>query len=265
MKRPDYAIPTGLLIGLVAILGCAVLEGIRLRFLWQPTAALVVFGGTAGAVVVKRGLLGLKSAARAAWSLFFTEPTDNLEANVARLVWLARAEKREGVRVFESYAETADDPLVARGLQRMAEYADASALREELELMLDCEHERGMHDVATIEAAAGYAPTFGILGAVLGLIHVLRALADPGTLGAGIATAFVATLYGVGGANLLLFPLASRLRERLESRMKRREALVEALVALAAHESPVTITNRFTAHAALDPEDSPTTLKQATR
>lgn len=252
MKRLDFAVPCGLLIGLVAIGASAWLEGIRLGFLLQPTAALVVIGGTIGAVVVRRGVGGLKDAARASFGVCVPQSTEELEATLARLAWLAKSIRREGVQMLENHAEKSRDPLVIRGLTLTAEYADARTVRAALDALLDHEDERGMRDVATIEAAGSYAPTFGILGAVLGLIHVLRSLADPGALGSGIATAFIATIYGVGLANLLLFPLASRMRERHESHIKQRELLADALVALAAHEPPSQITNPFAAYAALN-------------
>lgn len=220
------------------------LEGIRLKFLWQPTAALIVFGGTLGAVVVRRGLGGVREALRATWRLGFHTEQDELEAELARLTWLARVAQREGVRKLEAQARVSDDPLMATGLALAADYADPAEVRYKLEHLLDGENDHGLGEISTLDAAGGYAPTFGIIGAVLGLIYVLRSLADPGALGMGIATAFVATIYGVGAANLLFFPLAARLRERHRHRMKRRAALAEALVGLAAHESPTYITAR---------------------
>lgn len=241
IRRIDFAVPIGLLIGLIAIGGSALLEGIKLKFLWQPTAVLVVFGGTTGACIIRRGVSGVVDAVRASMKLLVRENTDELEITIARLTWLARRTRQEGVRVLEAEAQTSRDPLVARALMLGAGYADASVVRTTLDRMLDHEDEWGQRDAATFEAAGGYAPTFGILGAVLGLIAVLRLLADPTTLGSGIATAFVATLYGVGSANLIFFPLAARLREQHRLRMKQREALAEALIALAAHEVPSAI------------------------
>lgn len=262
MKKLDFAVPIGLTIGIVAIVGTAALEGIKLGFLFQPTAMLVVLGGTLGAVVVRRGLGGLKSALLATIKLCVRESTDELEAIIARLQWLARTTMREGVRVIEAQARQATDPLVSRALMLAAEYAEPAMVREALDRMLDAEDERGTHDAATMEAAGGYAPTFGILGAVLGLISVLRSLNDPAALGSGIATAFVATLYGVGIANLLFFPVASRLRERHEFRMKRREALAHSLTALAAHESPSAIVSQFATHASPHDREMANRLKR---
>lgn len=237
----------GLAIGLAAVGLGAWVEGVRPAFLWQPTAALVVCGGALGAVTVRRGAAGVLSALRAVCALFVREQDDEEKIIVARLAWLARTARREGVRSLEEQAQRSADPLVARGLLLAAEFADPQYVRAILERALDAEDANGARDAATLEAAGGYAPTFGILGAVLGLIHVLRALDQPGALGVGIAAAFIATIYGIGFANLILFPLASRLRERHESRMRRREALVDALVALAAQETPQMIAERFNA------------------
>lgn len=247
MKRPDWAVPLGTAVGLAAICAGAWIEGVRLGFLWQPAAALIVFGGTTGAILVRRGLEGLRAILRALVSLFFEPGRDELEATKARLTWLARLVRREGPQALEAQAAATTDPLIAQALSLISQYADAAVVRERLERVLDHEDERGLRDVTTLEGAASYAPTFGILGAVLGLIQVLRALADPSSLGLGIATAFVATIYGVGVANLILFPLAARLRERHSNYMRQREAIAEALISLAAHETPSAITRKFVA------------------
>ena len=245
MKRLDLTVPIGLLIGLVAIGGTAAMEGITPKFLWQPTAALIVIGGTMGAVVVRRGIRGVRSAVRSCVSLRHKNNSDEFDANIARLAWLARAVRREGVKVLETHAESNSDPLISRALVLTTVYAQPKEVRIALDHLLDHEDDQGMRDAATLESAGVYAPTFGVLGAVLGLIHVLRLLAEPSALGLGIATAFVATLYGIGLANLVFLPLAARLRERHEMWMKQREALADALVALASNESPNVITQRF--------------------
>ncbi|HEX4949603.1 MAG TPA: MotA/TolQ/ExbB proton channel family protein [Blastocatellia bacterium] len=247
MKRPDLAIPLGAAVGLAAICVGAWMEGVRLGFLWQPAAALIVFGGTVGAVLVRRGTAGLGAILRGIASLFFDAGKEEIEATKARLTWLARLERREGAQALEAQATMTNDPLIAQSLTMISQYSDAHLVRERLERILDHEDERGLRDVMTLEGAASYAPTFGIVGAVLGLIQALRVLAEPAQLGVGIATAFVATIYGVGIANLILFPLAARLRERHNNHMRQREAIAEALVALAAHETPSAITRNFTA------------------
>jgi chemotaxis protein MotA len=247
MKRPDLAIPLGAAVGLAAICVGAWMEGVRLGFLWQPAAAVIVFGGTIGAILIRRGTAGIGAILRGVASLFFNLDKEEMEATKARLTWLARLERREGAQALEAQAATTSDALVAQALSLISQYAEPKLVRERLERILDHEDEHGLRDVMTLEGAASYAPTFGIVGAVLGLIQVLRALADPSQLGVGIATAFVATIYGVGVANLILFPLAARMRERHNNYMRQREAIAEALIALAAHETPSVITRKFAA------------------
>lgn len=247
MKRPDLAIPLGAAVGLAAICIGAWMEGVRLGFLWQPAAALIVFGGTLGAVLIRRGPAGVGAILRGIFSLFFDPGKDEIEATKARLTWLARLERREGAQALEAQAAATNDPLISHALMLISQYAEPKLVRERLERILNHEDEQGLRDVTTLEGAASYAPTFGIVGAVLGLIQVLRALADPTQLGVGIATAFVATIYGVGVANLILFPLAARMRERHNNFMRQREAIAEALIDLAAHETPSAITRKFVA------------------
>jgi len=257
MKRFEPTVLTGMLIGVTAIGASVIFEGIKPGFLWQPTAALVVLGGTLGAVTVRCGVGGLRSLAAATLQLFRKDTSDDDEAMIARLTWLARSAKRDGVAVFEQYAGSSDDALVARGLSLTAEYSEPGAVRAALDAILDHEDQLGRRQATILDSAGGYAPTFGILGAVLGLIHVLRSLDNPSALGTGIATAFVATIYGIALANLLFFPLGARLREQHESRMRRREALAEALVALSAHETPTNIKQRFANHPSFEAANAP--------
>lgn len=246
MKRIDWTIWLGALIGITAIAAGAWLEGLSLNFLWHPTAALIVFGGTLGAVIIRRGAEGLLSAIRAVWRLRLKdEDADLHKLEISKLAWLARSAGKSGVKAFEDYADASSDALVAQGLILVAERADKERLEKVLTRTLDYEDEKGLQDSATLEAAGGFAPTFGILGAVIGLISVLRVIDRPDALGIGIATAFVATIYGIGIANLFFFPLASRLKDRHEARMKRREEIAQVILALGERETPRAIINRF--------------------
>jgi len=246
-KRFEPTALIGLLIGLSAIALSMFLDGTKPRFLWQPSAFLIVIGGTIGAVTVKSGLSGLLASLRETFGLLRRSDTDEDEAMIARVAWLARTARHDGRPVLERYANTTEDPLVARGLALAAEYSEPNLVASCLDGVLDEEDHEGQRHIAVLESAGAYAPTFGILGAVIGLIHVLRGIDHPAELGSGIATAFVATIYGVGIANLFFFPLAARLRERHQVRIRRREKLAEALVALTANESPMNITRRFIA------------------
>lgn len=245
MKRIDWTIWVGILIGVTAIFAGAWFDGLNLGFLWHPTAALIVGGGTLGAVIIRRGTDGLKSALLSVWELQKVDSDENHRVELSRLAWLSRSAQKGGSKVFENFADASKDLLVSQGLILVAEFAEEEKITQILRRILDREDENGVQDAATLEAAGGFAPTFGILGAVLGLIGVLRVLDKPDALGIGIATAFVATIYGIGFANLLLFPLAARLRSRHEMRMKRREEIADVILALAAKENPRAIMNRF--------------------
>lgn len=247
MKKFDLTIWFGLGIGLAAILLGAWIENISLSFLWHPAAGLIVGGGTFGALVVRRGAGGVRNAVAAVWKLRLKQTDLEHQAELGKLMWLARSAQKNGSKAFENYADNCNDPLVAQGLLLVAEYADKHHIEEILARRLEWEDARGQQDAATLEAAGGFAPTFGILGAVLGLIGVLRVLDKPDVLGIGIGTAFVATIYGIGLANLFFFPLAARLRARHELEITRREEIARVILALSAKESPRQIANRFNA------------------
>src|SRR4051812_41339373 len=182
MKRFEPTALVGLLIGISAIGASMFLNGIKPSFLWQPTALLIVFGGTFGAVTVRCGLSGLLSVFKQTATLFRRENTEEEDEMIARLAWLTRAARKEGQRVFEHYANTTDDKLVARGLSLACDFAEPQVVRTSLESLLDQEDQIGRRQASLLESAGGYAPTFGILGAVLGLIHVLRGLDNPAEL-----------------------------------------------------------------------------------
>lgn len=246
MKRFDWTIFLGIAVGLTAIIAGAWFENLNIGFLWHPTAALIVGGGTLGAVIVRRGVVGITGAIKAVWHLRLKNEADEThKIELAKLAWLSRSANKNGVRAFENYADITGDTLVAQGLILISDRAETEQIKEILTRRLDLEDDEGLQDSATLEAAGGFAPTFGILGAVLGLIGVLRVLDRPDALGAGIATAFVATIYGLSLANLLFFPLAARLRARHETQMKRREELVSVILSLGAKETPRAIINRF--------------------
>lgn len=247
MKRIDWTIWLGAALGIGAILLAAWFEDLKIGFLWNPTAALIVCGGTLGAVIVRRGFGGVVSAIKAVWNLQFKDTEDeNHKVEIAKLAWLSRSAQKSGVKAFENYAETSMDPLVKQGLLLVADYVEEEKIKEVMMRQIEAEDEIGLQDASTLDAAGGFAPTFGILGAVLGLISVLRVLDRPEVLGVGIAAAFVATIYGIGVANLFFFPLAARLRARHDAQMKRREQIMSVVLALTTKEPPRAIINQIT-------------------
>ncbi|MEP6904101.1 MAG: MotA/TolQ/ExbB proton channel family protein, partial [Actinomycetota bacterium] len=242
----DWTIWLGLALGLTVILVGAWLENLNIGFLWNPAAGLIVGGGTLGAVIVRRGVSGVIDSLKALWKLQLKDNNDEAhKIEIAKLAWLSRSAQKNGVKAVESYAENTNDLLIAQGLLLVADCAEETQIKEVLARRLDLEDEEGLQDSATFEAAGGFAPTFGILGAVLGLIGVLRVLDRPEVLGVGIATAFVATIYGIGSANLFFFPLAARLRARHEVNMKRREEIISVILGIGAKQPPRKIISQF--------------------
>jgi len=149
---------------------------------------------------------------------------------------------------LEPYVQSEKDPFVKRGVQMLVDGAEPETIRRSLELDIDVWELHARSAAKIWEAAGGYAPTIGILGAVLGLIHVMENLSDPSRLGAGIAVAFVATIYGVGSANLIFLPIANKLKLHIGTEVRRREMLTEGLVTIASGENPRMLENKLAAY-----------------
>jgi chemotaxis protein MotA len=232
--------------GIAIVLLAQRIEGGAARSLLQGPAALIVFGGTLAAVLISFSPIEVLRALREAARTFKGVDQDTT-ALTASLVSYALRAHRKGVLTLEPDLEDIKDPFLRHGLGLVVDGVPIEDLKE----MLALEHSaRQTFDDAparVFDAAAGYAPTLGILGAVLGLIHVMERLAQPGSLGAGIAVAFVATIYGVGSANLLFLPIAGRLRERALAGVRRRELISEALVCIHQRVSPRLIAQRLRA------------------
>jgi chemotaxis protein MotA len=238
----------GFVVALLAIVGGQLLEGGHLSSILQPTAALIVLGGTLGAVALqfppaalRQALDDLRQALR---------PSEPLGPLIATLSALAHRARREGIVALEREAAQLPDPFLRRALELAIDGFDPAAVRRMLELQLDKVEEEADQSVKVLEAAGGYAPTVGILGAVLGLIHVMENLSEPARLGSGIAVAFVATVYGVGSANLLFLPLAGKLKLRAREVALRLEIIIEGVCSLAEGENPRTLERRLSVYAA---------------
>uniref|UniRef100_UPI0035AF93C9 flagellar motor protein n=1 Tax=Chitinimonas sp. TaxID=1934313 RepID=UPI0035AF93C9 len=202
----------GLLIGLCAIVGGQVLEGGRISSLLQATAFLIVIGGTAGAVLLQSTLTSFLDGTRMLrWVVL--PPKDDPEALVKTMVTWSNTARRGGLLALETPLMSEKDPFIRRALQMLVDGAEPEAIRQTMELDPSAYDEKYRAGAQIWGAAGGYAPTIGILGAVMGLIHVMENLSDPSKLGAGIAVAFVATIYGVGSANLFFLPISNKLRQ----------------------------------------------------
>jgi chemotaxis protein MotA len=208
-----------------------VLDGGKLAQVLQPTAALIVIGGTVGAVMVQFPLRIVIQALKELKNVFLNdEPKpDSLVQNLLRYAYKAR---REGLLSLDAELAKIKDPFLRDSLMLAIDGVGAADLRKMMELQLDYEGEKDERVVKVFDAAGGFAPTIGIIGAVLGLIQVMQHLQDINEVGRGIAVAFVATIYGVGSANLFFLPWAGKLRIRLRERQVIQEMTLEAVLAI---------------------------------
>ncbi|WP_442602664.1 flagellar motor protein [Paenibacillus sp. KN14-4R] len=241
----DLTTLLGLILGLGAIVGGYLMDGGHLSSLIIPSAALIVFGGTFGAVAA--GFPGhvLKSIPQAL-GIAFKQTKRDSSKNIEEIVDMATVARREGVLALEQRAQEHPNPFLKDGLLMVVDGTDPELTRQILELEMDAvEHKvEGMAKV--FEAAGGYAPTMGIIGTVMGLIHVLGNLDDPGTLGPAIAVAFTATLYGVMSANVIYLPIANKIKIRAKEQIAEMELMLEGILALQAGENPQLIKKKLT-------------------
>jgi len=242
----------GLAVGVVAIVGGQLLEGGHLGSLVQVTAFVIVVGGTLGAVMLQNPITVFAHGMRIArWAV--QPPRIEYRALIRRVVVWSNTARRGGLLALESQLQGAGGGYDRKGLQLLIDGAEPGTLRDILERDIDT-YERAHRAAARVwESAGGYAPTIGILGAVMGLIHVMENLTDPSKLGSGIAVAFVATIYGVGSANLLFLPIAGKLKTVIAREVKRREMLIDGLVAIANGDNPRVIEGRLEGY--LEPGD----------
>jgi chemotaxis protein MotA len=233
----DLASLLTLPLGIGVVILAQLLEGGAPRALLQGPAALIVFGGTCAAVLVSYSPREVGRAVRAA-AATFEQARDDTDALLTKLVALAGRAHRKGLMSLEAELAGIENRFLSDGLLLIVDGVAIETLRDMVAAerrARDADEER---PARVFEAAAGYAPTLGILGAVLGLIEVMQHLSQPAALGSGIAVAFVATVYGVGAANLLFLPLAGRLRERAAAASRRRDLVAEALFAIHARTNP---------------------------
>lgn len=227
----------GLLVAVGAILGGQWLEGGHTASLVQATAFVIVIGGTLGAVMIQSRLpVFAKGIRMARW--VFRPPECDFRTLISHVVHWSNVARRGGLLALEPQLRIEKSAYERKGLQLLIDGAEPAVLREILERDIQTYEDEQRAAIKVWDSAGGYAPTIGILGAVLGLIHVMENLTDPTRLGAGIAVAFVATLYGVGSANLVFLPIAQKLKGVLAREVRRRELLIDGLVSVAHGENP---------------------------
>jgi len=233
----DYLSIVGLLLAVVAIFGGNAIEGGTVDSLLNAPAALIVIGGTLAATCLQTPLSIFKKSFSALRWVFFP-PYVSMEDGINKvLAWSTKARK-EGLLGLEESLPREREDFCKKGLQLLVDGAEPEAIRSVLDVDMISREQHDLDLAKVYDSMAGYAPTIGIIGAVLGLIHVMSNLADPENLGAGIATAFVATIYGVGFANLVLLPIANKIRHQVERQARYHEMVIDGLISIAEGENP---------------------------
>jgi chemotaxis protein MotA len=245
--RVDFATLAGIAVALIGIVGGLVLEGGRVSDILSITAAMIVLAGTAGAVMITTPLHQLLSAAGKLTAVAWDRTPSNA-GSIEQILLFARQARKSGLTSLETEIETLSDPFLKKALSLAVDGADLQDIRRIMELEIELAEHRGEADAKVFETAGGYSPTIGIIGAVLGLIQVMKHLEDIDRVGHGIAVAFVATVYGVAFANLFLLPAGAKLRSRLESRVKNNELVLEGVISLAEGMNPMLIQSKLDAY-----------------
>ena len=230
----------GVLLAVVGIIAGLIMEGGNVGQILQPTAALIVFGGTFGAVLLQFPLPTVIAAFRSLGHVFVA-PRKQSEQLIHQLVTYANKARRQGVVSLDSDLESIKDPFLKQSIMLAVDGTEPSELRRIMRVSIDsaCDGEERLP--AVFESAGGFSPTIGILGAVLGLIQVMQHLDNIQEVGKGIAVAFVATIYGVGAANLFFLPFAGKIRIRLHADQQRREMMLEGVISILEGMNPRTL------------------------
>jgi chemotaxis protein MotA len=221
----------GVLLAVLGIVAGLLMEGGNLGQILQPTAAVIVFGGTLGAVLLQFPLSTVIASCRALAHVF-TEPLMQNDSLIRIMVAFANKARRNGVVSLDADLNTIQDPFLKRSLMLAVDGTEPTELRKIMRVSLDCTMESDERLPAVFESAGGFSPTIGILGAVLGLIQVMQHLDNIQEVGKGIAVAFVATIYGVGIANLFFLPFAGKMRLRMREEHQRREMMLEGVISI---------------------------------
>jgi chemotaxis protein MotA len=244
--RPDLATLLGILMALGGIVGGLLLEKGKMSDILQGTAAMIVLGGTFGAVLVTTPMDGMLRAIRALRGVVL-ERASSMDETVDIIIACAGKARKQGIVSLETDAEEVADPFLRKALRLAVDGTDLQELRHMMELEIGAGEQRCEADAKVWEAAGGYAPTIGIIGAVLGLIQVMKHLDDIKEVGHGIAVAFVATVYGVGVANILLLPAASKLRARGAHSVMMKEMMLEGVAGIVEGLNPKLIRTKLEA------------------
>ncbi len=234
----------GLLFGIGAILGGQYLEGGQASSLVNGPAAMIVLGGTIGAVMLQSPMPQfMRAIGMLRWSL--VPPTQNVDELIEKIISWSSLARKEGLLGLESVSETETDPFARKALQLLVDGSEPEVMRNILEVEVDSREHYDLQAAKLYESMGGYSPTIGIIGAVMGLIQVMQNLSDPSRLGHGIAVAFVATIYGVGAANLVLIPVGNKLKTLVMDQSQVKYMVIEGVVSIAEGENPRNIESKL--------------------
>jgi chemotaxis protein MotA len=247
-SRPDIASILGLVVAFGGILGGLLIEGGKLRDVTQFTAALIVLGGTSGAVMVSVPMKTLIGGLKRLKGVFFDAKVD-VSAMIEEVIGFATKARKNGLVSLEQEAFAIEDPFLKKALTLAVDGTDLQEIRKMLELEIELEEHHAEAEAKVFECAGGYAPTVGIIGAVMGLIQVMKNLANIEEVGHGIAVAFVATVYGVGVSNLFFLPAASKIKARIHAETQRKELILEGVAGIVEGLNPKLIRIKLEAYA----------------
>ncbi len=240
----DIMTIAGVILAAIAILGGNYLEGGHLSSLLLPVAFLIVGGGTLACLLIQTSMdVFMKALKQTRW-MIFPPKLAAIEA-IEKITNWSNIARKEGLLGLEALAENEPDLFARKGLQLLVDGSEPEAIRGIMEVELDTKEYCDTQAAKVWEGMGGYAPTIGIIGAVMGLIHVMQNLADPSKLGSGIAVAFVATIYGIGLANLFFLPMANKMKSIIHDQTKFREMIIEGIVAIAEGENPRSIETKL--------------------
>jgi chemotaxis protein MotA len=247
--KVDFATALGLVLALGGIVGGLILEKGNIRDVAQLTAAMIVLGGTAGAVLVTTPSPALKAAV-SQMKLVFFEPAHDRSRLIEDLISYATRARRNGIVSLESDAVAIKDRFLRKALHLAIDGTDFDELKSMMELDIDLAQHHAEESAAILESGGGYAPTIGIIGAVLGLIQVMKNLSNIEEVGHGIAVAFVATVYGVGLANIFLLPAAAKVKNRARADRQTRELMLLGVLGILEGLNPKMLRNKLNSYLA---------------
>jgi chemotaxis protein MotA len=245
--HPDLGSIGGVVVGLGGILGGLILDGGKVTELKQVTAFLIVIGGTVGAVMLTTPLEVLIGAIKKLGSIFF-EKAQPVAQTIDEIVGHATQARKQGVVSLEQEAARIPDPFLRKALNLAVDGMEMNQIRSIMELELELMEQRGEAEAKVFESAGGYSPTMGIVGAVLGLMQVMKNLANIDEVGRGIASAFVATVYGLIAANIFFLPAGGKLKARLRREVQLRELMLQGVLAIVEGLNPKLIRTRLDAY-----------------